>query len=506
MIPVEVQINNNPYYCMTPTVRDVMAWLDPPPASTKQAGDGEIFVYATASFGDIPQAAKDSHQALTMRMVGDYGDGNVWVSPTQERMPYPMAPLYAIAGMFMGEKETGKRADWLLWIDDDVLVPTNLCRVLRNVADAAERPFIAVPAYDRYPPFNCCAWGWDAQGNRVQWRDPPESGVHKVATIGLAAALFHRSLFDRVQEPWFVSTPDYIKTVGSSKGVEVGLRPDTFWAYRLEQTGIPIYACCDVSIAHLGTKIPICRQTVSALRKMPLTYPAKTKRNTEIAQQEPRLVQALTSEGARRFVYHPGSKRLVFGMGTGRCGTKSLAHLFGKQKATTVGHEAWTHLRPGDTMQTVRAHLALLNIQPGDVTASVGFYYLWHVEHILEVEPDAKFICLKRDIDETTRSALEWSPGANLWQEHDGSQWVLQPGTDELFPNYPGDGPEEAHRNYWKDYYRSAEALADKYPSNVKVFPIDALNSEAGVREMLTFAGYPLDEQVVKTGIREHAR
>src|SRR5690349_11769692 len=91
----------------------------------------------------------------------------------------------------------------------------------------------------------------------------------------------------------------------------------------------------------------------------------------------------------------------AIGLGTGRCGTNSLAHLIALQ-ADAVG----THERLGPGVAWVGGEAAVdevLDAMLAELSAGkqlaleVGFYYLPYVARIRARVPDARFVVLKRD-------------------------------------------------------------------------------------------------------------
>ena len=127
---------------------------------------------------------------------------------------------------------------------------------------------MAAVGYDRQWPYYPAVWTIkDFKGLEVASRfmPVPESGTYEVQCTGLCAALFHRSLFEKVSEPWFAVAPPIWDL---SSGSERGINPDTWWSERMRQTGIPIHVCCDVDVWHLGPGITVSRQTADQLRDL----------------------------------------------------------------------------------------------------------------------------------------------------------------------------------------------------------------------------------------------
>ena len=256
-----------------PTIAAIVEYYQPPlcqaPAPTCNP-DKEVVVLATACFQGVDPRVYDTHRALVAQLAVDYGV-NLWIIPVHERMPFPDAILFTLGAMMNMEVATGRKADWFFWVEDDVCVPKDIVRHFRANADPAKRPFIAAVAYDRNPPFMPAVWDWLPDGNLRQWthEEVPQAGLHEVGAVGLTAALIHRSVFDRVEEPYFAAGSPML-TFGDKKNQIVkGIKPDGWWSIRLKQKGIPSYVHAGVLVTHLSARIPINRDTAIMFRDLP---------------------------------------------------------------------------------------------------------------------------------------------------------------------------------------------------------------------------------------------
>lgn len=170
--------------------------------------------------------------------------------------------------------------------------------------------------------------------------------------------------------------------------------------------------------------------------------------------------------------------RYIVGLGTGRCGTASLAVLLSLQMGVLVAHErrpilAWN----GETVPNrhLTPHVAA-------TVADVGFYYLPHVPRLVEIYGDAiRFVCLERPCEETVASFL--ANGDAAWFSGEVGEW------GRAFPTYEGLGFADAVRTYWHDYNRSATRYCREWPQQFAIFPTDALNTYEGVAAILRHAG-----------------
>lgn len=175
----------------------------------------------------------------------------------------------------------------------------------------------------------------------------------------------------------------------------------------------------------------------------------------------------------------------VIGLGSGRCGTTSLAALLASQRSADAVHERFPHLRWSDEPDVFRHFPTKVTC---DLWADVGFYYLPHVRAIWEKYPSTCFVCLKRDKEQTVASWLRYFRSSHdPWRtgNHVGAQWTEW---DASYPSYPGlASREEAARVYWDDYYEEANRLS--VDPRFRIFNMDDLNTEQGVVSILRFAG-----------------
>jgi|688.fasta_scaffold344887_2 hypothetical protein len=195
--------------------------------------------------------------------------------------------------------------------------------------------------------------------------------------------------------------------------------------------------------------------------------------------------------------------QLVIGLGSGRCGTHSLAHLLNQQSAAKVYHERVDHqICWHGSEQAVHAFLDEAIAQTEfQLIGDVAFYYLPYVEAILARQPGVKFICLQRACTETVVSYLQKTSGRNHWMAHDGKNWQLSV-WDDCYPKYAVPDKESALTLYWYEYYFTATRLQALYPQQFRIFPMTALNSKAGQRTILAFLGIPEAHMRFAVGIR----
>lgn len=250
--------------------------------------------------------------------------------------------------------------------------------------------------------------------------------------------------------------------------------------------------------------------------------------------------------------------KIVVGLGSGRSGTASLSALIDKQVGGLCFHE----MNPSGAVFTGNSQAQLNNIRefqqiltggsprqlsidysrPASVAryeqlqamneiqllGDIAYYYLHYVEEILSQNPNCKFVCIKRDREQTVaswqkKSSLKrwrslwiadrlkaWITRTpflteyNYWQEHDGTVWMKDPVWDSCFPKFEAPSKEQAIRMYWDYYYQEAQRLEDNFPDNFRQFDIKALSSREGQESILNFIGLTPQQMVASDSVHLH--
>ena len=200
-------------------------------------------------------------------------------------------------------------------------------------------------------------------------------------------------------------------------------------------------------------------------------------------------------------------EKIVYGIGTGRCGTESLASLLKKQKLSKITHEryrwwlGWEHSESHVDTMLVREIKELDKdfVLYGDV----AFAWLPYIPYIWRLKPEAKVVCLKRKKEDTVKSWLK-TP-YNHWQVHDGTKYPYGYWS-RAFPKFdPSSNREKAVENYWNMYYERAEVLQFTNPYNFRIFDLNVLNSLEGQKSLLNFVGIEEENHLYQVGIRLNA-
>ena len=214
--------------------------------------EGATLAVGRAIYEYVPQRAVDAWTSLVVDLAREFAPGNLWLLPTYARLPYPYAVFWPLASAFRTEKESGRRFDWFVWMDDDVIVTKADIRHLLAAAQAHDLKFIAACPYDRCAPYSPSIVE-KVDGTPFKWVKAPPSGSYPVAMTGFNLCLFRRDIFDIVPEPWFgVCAP--------TKGFS-GVAPDWWWSIQMEKAGLQPWVCCDTNVIHLRPDGESCRKT-----------------------------------------------------------------------------------------------------------------------------------------------------------------------------------------------------------------------------------------------------
>lgn len=201
--------------------------------------------------------------------------------------------------------------------------------------------------------------------------------------------------------------------------------------------------------------------------------------------------------------------KMIFGLGTGRCGTWTLHKVFAAQLDVAGKHEGVPLPWEKDEDLFYRRLFGLWVNIDSPVIASVSYVWINYIGTIMGNIKDPRCICLKRPREQVVESFMAHSPNNNHWTDPDSLSWDPNKDTHTVlsyqWPKY--DLPKrKAIRKYWDEYYTHAQYLETRYPDNFKIFSVqEALNSPYGQREMLKFAGIDANKQVLVLNQRLNA-
>ncbi len=200
--------------------------------------------------------------------------------------------------------------------------------------------------------------------------------------------------------------------------------------------------------------------------------------------------------------------RIIIGLGTGRCGTVSLATLLTLQEHTHATHELML-LPYKFNERKFEAYMRKLSNRQVRISADVALWNLPYVTAILAEYHNTKFICLKRDKEAVVKSYMAKTPDRNHWTRQNSEHWSDEKWPRErkcpyqnCYPRFDAD-KERAIGFYWDYYEIVSETYEKEFPDNFRIFPVEYLNTRDGCEKILSFAGYV--EMVIKVGIHKNA-
>ena len=128
-------------------------------------------------------------------------------------------------------------SDYIFFIDDDMLPPSNLFISLYN----HNVPIVSGLAFKRTPPYTPCIFKWAFDKKEGLPAASPliliKSGIHRIDATGFGAILIKAEVFRKLPTPWFE-----IKDWGE----------DLDFSWKCHKENIPIYCDTDLIVPHIG--------------------------------------------------------------------------------------------------------------------------------------------------------------------------------------------------------------------------------------------------------------
>ena len=198
------------------------------------------------------------------------------------------------------------------------------------------------------------------------------------------------------------------------------------------------------------------------------------------------------------------NKTIIIGIGTGRCGTKSLATLLNSCNNSVVYHEykAPKGILPFDLEPlgcvdiATRRYNEIKNFN-GLFVGDVAMYYLNYIEILYDIakteKDNFKVICMIRDKQETVKSYLKKTEiGTQKPRHHwikNPEKYGFQPNVwDKAFPKYDIVDRKQALEKYWDDYYKKVATL-EKQGIPILLVNVKSLNNIETQKELFDFIG-----------------
>lgn len=181
-------------------------------------------------------------------------------------------------------------------------------------------------------------------------------------------------------------------------------------------------------------------------------------------------------------------KNMIIGLGTGRCGSMSLANLLSFQSNCLVSHEMggrpWLPWKKDK--DSFDNYYRLISSRKQQFTGDVSFYNLPYAVDYLSKNEKTVFVILQRDKQDTINSYLKKTEGRNHWIVHNGSKWRLD-SWDKCYPKFDVTEKEAALSAYYDHYYDLCEQLPQEKCFWMKT---SQLNNKQNCIDMLRFCGF----------------
>lgn len=196
---------------------------------------------------------------------------------------------------------------------------------------------------------------------------------------------------------------------------------------------------------------------------------------------------------------------LIIGLGTGRCGTKSLASLLGKCKGISSSHEfrgrnsAPHRLSWYFSKKEIKERLNYIDKYEHPFVADVSSYYLNYIEYLVKNVKKLKIIYLHRPIREVTNSFMskthfETEKDTNHWFSYSHKDMkngiYRKVSWDRCFPKYKRvKNKRRAILRYCRHYEKKMDKYFKKYPDKILPIELRFFNCKETQRAMYRFIG-----------------
>lgn len=162
----------------------------------------------------------------------------------------------------------------------------------------------------------------------------------------------------------------------------------------------------------------------------------------------------------------------IAGIGTGRCGTKSLAELLG------VPHENDVPQPFGRIERVQEREYETLLEHVDETDGGVAYWLGWVAERLLE-DRDVRVVAMMRPVQAFQSSFLEVL-GSEIVRKKE-----RRSSRERKFPSHPCLGRVEAIRRYWADYNSMILQLKAGHPRDVLLASTGQLSTEAGRQQIV---------------------
>ncbi|MBI1246209.1 hypothetical protein GC197_00005 [bacterium] len=200
------------------------------------------------------------------------------------------------------------------------------------------------------------------------------------------------------------------------------------------------------------------------------------------------------------------SGNLVLGIGTGRCGSTTLAAIFSELDDCISTHENPPAIFWEPRKEQVEFHFRRIEMLRSryQVVFDGSHWWLNVLDQVFQHYPTAKAVGLYRSTDSCVKSFMrikrKGPNSINHWMEPGCPLWVANP-WDPMYPSYPIPsedevGPnrtwkEEMIRRYVDQYNTALRAWHERAPDRVFLLAMDELNDRDKLSELSAWLGIP---------------
>jgi hypothetical protein len=193
-------------------------------------------------------------------------------------------------------------------------------------------------------------------------------------------------------------------------------------------------------------------------------------------------------------------KQLVIGIGTGRCGTNSLAALLNSQPDCFFSHESYRldwEQRAADCPQFDDFKYLLDREEPiaGDVSLGLSA----QAKELMKRFEGLKVVCLRRDREKLIQSLIRASGGEetrSYYQTHPEDSPYHSDYWYHKFPKFPVDDKRKAVKMYITEHYHITSALYNAYPDRVFIMDIAKIDDRIRLDRLFDFVGVSKEGRV----------
>lgn len=178
-------------------------------------------------------------------------------------------------------------------------------------------------------------------------------------------------------------------------------------------------------------------------------------------------------------------KKIIFGIGSGRCGTTSLSALLNAQKDSSISHEMGGKiLLPWEfDEKALEKYLDKLLSRKEGIIGDVSFYLIKYIPKIIEIIPNCTIVVLKRNKQETVNSMMRKTTGLEHWK----SNPKIKSRYDKCFPKFDSCHDKKKRIGlYYDHYYDLANSIKHE---KICYLPTEKLNDKNVMKNIMSFCG-----------------